>query len=192
MSASMASCHNRGFRQEPADGVKIPRKRGPRRKDHSAVLAMVRDGATLAEIGKSAGISGERVRQIATREGVVSFHSHANERARRVQFADAVRAGTDPKEAARSLGYADGTVRNLAAMVGIARRKREAFELESAAALEAIRNGASIRSQSRDRSHEHNLGRLCNRLGIVSTAPGGGGTGSAARRVRLAEYEARR
>ena len=164
------------------------------RKDHSAIIAMARDGRTFAEIGKLAGISRERVRQIAAREGVVSFHLREMA-ARREQFAAAVRAGNRPKEAGRNLGYADSYSLCLASRLGLggisSRLMREAFQIESAAALEAIRNGASIRSQSRNKVHENRLNRLCNRLGIVSTAPGGGGKASAARKARLAEYEAR-
>lgn len=195
MTISMASCRNQGFRRQSAAGVKIPRKPGPRSKDYSALLAMARDGKTFAEIGKSAGISRERVRQIAAREGVVSFRSHVNDAARRDQFAAAVRGGADPKEAGRSLGYAESSALTLTSRLGLGgirlRRKREAFDLESAAALEAIRNGASIRSQSRDTAHARRLQALCKRLGVISKSRTGGGKGRAARIARLAAYEAR-
>ena len=136
-------------------------------RDWSAAFSMLSEGKTLKEVGLEFGVSAERVRQVAFKAGIRSFGSRVGKPLKLEVALELLRAGLTFKEAARQSGVSYNYLTICARKFGVkVELSQSRFIRENAAAFEAIQNGASIRSQSKNFSHAARLGSCCKILGI--------------------------
>ena len=159
----------------------------PSRVNVSEMAKMIERGMTYTEIGAHFGVSRDRIRQLAGKAGLNGARSWAACETRRKALVDMVRNGAEPEAAAVACGFSVTSAFTVLRRADIGRRDmvRERFNQENVAAIEAIRKGASIRSQSRNRAHEAKLGLYCRKHNIIPKYAGGRRKGAAARKIRL-------
>lgn len=118
------------------------------RADIGRIAAMLAAGMTYRAIGGEFGLSGCRIQQIAGKAGLRSLGRSARAAPRRDAALQLMRSGLAAKTAARKTGYHPLTLANYAVRhrIGLVAAKEARFARENAAAIEAIRAGASAYS----------------------------------------------
>lgn len=166
--------------QPPTPRKKPGPKLGTTKVNIERMEALILGGATYSEIGPMLGCR-ERIRQLAKQKGIVSYLSHSAARQRKKAIRAKAKKGINPgSQVTRHM-------LNNAGVSSIALRRHK-FDAQNAGAYVAIRSGASINSQARDRNHYNALYAACRRLGIVSTDPRGGGIAAYERKKRVSLY----
>lgn len=175
-------CCGQRLRAGPPSPRKKPGpKLGTTKVNIERMEALILGGATYSEIGPMLGCSRERIRQLAKQKGIVSYLSHSAALQRKKAIRAKAKKGIDPgSQVTRQM-------LNKAGVSSIALRRHK-FDAQNAGAYVAIRSGASINSQARDRNHYNALYAACRRLGIVSTDPRGGGIAAYERKKRVSLY----
>lgn len=169
--------------------LKKDRQQQPSAVNLAELKGMLLAGASLGDAAKIFGVSRERVRQIAVKAGLPTSGVSERRRARKERSISMLRNGASVEDVAKACDVSPFTVSIWRSLhIKVLKTRFEAFVAENAAAFEAIKAGASIRSQSKNKAHETRLGYACRKLGIVPKTTTGGGKGRRAflERQRLA------
>jgi predicted transcriptional regulator len=133
------------------------------------ILQLIEEGQSYAEIGRIVKKSRECIRQIANKFNYAGAYSREATKYRREEILEKINKES-VDQIKKDFNLNKRTIYNILTNnnSSIGKIKRDKFIKENAQRIEAIKNGASIYSQSLNRSHENKLHRVLKYLKIKS------------------------